>query len=397
VTKVIVLVIASVVALNVVLLAGAAMVAVLDRRRRRRDIRDLERLWHLAPRRPVAAGRVTRGAELHRDRSDPQGRPISLHHPEGSVRSVDPHRLGGRRLVGATVVLALAFVGTASASPRARDVVMSVFSSVSQGLGLQEATDGRASDVGAPGGASSATRTEARPPTANVDTGSGSQVAPSSYGPDPSAGVPGSSITDPGVTPLDSTTVTAASDSPSSVSLEWADVTGESGYRVERSTDGADGWTMVASTRQDVTTRVDDGLAADTTYYYRVIATTNAGDASVSDVVSATTLLEPPVSPTLSVVLVSSSEIDLGWTDVSDEAGYRVEVSLDGATWSPAGTQGADVTSFSDVGLAPDTSYWYRVIAFNAAGESAPSEPVTVSTGVDPATPSDPPTGAPAA
>jgi hypothetical protein len=58
VAKVILLVIAGIVALNVALLAGAALVAVLDRRRRKRDIRDLEQIWQLSPRWPVAAGRV---------------------------------------------------------------------------------------------------------------------------------------------------------------------------------------------------------------------------------------------------------------------------------------------------------------------------------------------------
>ena len=52
-TKVILFVIAGVIALNVALLAGAMLVAVLDRRRRKRDIRELETIWHLAPRRPA--------------------------------------------------------------------------------------------------------------------------------------------------------------------------------------------------------------------------------------------------------------------------------------------------------------------------------------------------------
>jgi titin len=178
----------------------------------------------------------------------------------------------------------------------------------------------------------------------------------------------------------------------------WTDIAGESGYRVERSADGASGWTTAASLPENATSTTDTGLAATTTYYYRVIATTKGGDASVSDVISTTTLLDPPAAPTLIAVPVSSTGIDLSWTDVGTESGYRIEVSLDGgATWDQAGTQGADVTTFNDTGLAPATTYWYRVIAFNAAGDSAPSEPVSTTTDPAPTTPSDPPSVAPAA
>jgi titin len=176
------------------------------------------------------------------------------------------------------------------------------------------------------------------------------------------------------------------------------DIAGESGYRVERSADGASGWTTAASLPENATTATDTGLAANTTYFYRVIATTKGGDASVSDVISTTTLLDAPASPTMIAVPASSTQVDLSWTDVGTEFGYRIEVSLDaGATWIEAGSQGADVTTFSDTGLAPGTTYWYRVIATNAAGDSAPSDPVSTTTLADPTVPSDPPSGAPAA
>ena len=41
--------------------------------------------------------------------------------------------------------------------------------------------------------------------------------------------------------------------------------------------------------------------------------------------------------------------------------------------WTQVGTAGADVVSFSDTGLAASTSYYYRVFATNASGDSAPS------------------------
>ena len=408
--KVILLVIAGIVALNVALLAGAALVAVLDRRRRKRDIRDLEQIWQLSPRWPVAAGRVRMEAPRRPSAAGHAGsqgpRPSTASgHPRIAATLHPSRSSGSRRLVGVTLVAALAVAGTASASPHARDVVGHVFSSVTSGLGLGDGHEDRAS-IGV-GSSVEATPSERMPrdirsSTAGTGGRSGGSSSSSSSSSSSASGsavdAGGSTITDPGVAPLASTTVTASPATSSTVNLVWTDIAGESGYRVERSADGASGWTTAASLPENATSTTDTGLAATTTYYYRVIATTKGGDASVSDVISTTTLLDPPAAPTLIAVPVSSTGIDLSWTDVGTESGYRIEVSLDGgATWDQAGTQGADVTTFNDTGLAPATTYWYRVIAFNAAGDSAPSEPVSTTTDPAPTTPSDPPSVAPAA
>lgn len=404
--KVILLVIAGIVALNVALLAGAALVAVLDRRRRRRDIRDLEQLWHLAPRRPVAAGRARMGSSsgsiADPSRIETARSSGGLGQPRSGTAPGPSRSPVSRRLAGVALVAALAFAGTASASPQARNAVVGVFTSVTSGLGLgSEGSEARAVGVGTSVEATPAEHTPRDIRSATAAPGGRPGGTPSSSwsaNGAPSGGAGGTTITDPGVAPLAPTTVTATPASSSAVDLAWSDIAGEAGYRVERSADGAGGWTTVASPSQNVTTASDTELAANTTYYYRVIAVTKGGDASTSDVVSATTLLDPPASPTVLAVPASSTSIDLSWTDVGTETGYRIEVSLDGgATWSGAGSQGADVTTFSDAGLAPATTYWYRVIAFNAAGDSAPSEPVSTTTDVDPTTPSDPPSGAPAA
>lgn len=74
---------------------------------------------------------------------------------------------------------------------------------------------------------------------------------------------------------------------------------------------------------------------------------------------------------------VSSSRIDLRWTDSStEETGFAVERSSDGgATWAQVAVVGGNVTTHGNTGLAPATSYLYRVRATSAAGASAPSAP----------------------
>jgi FtsP/CotA-like multicopper oxidase with cupredoxin domain len=83
----------------------------------------------------------------------------------------------------------------------------------------------------------------------------------------------------------------------------------------------------------------------------------------------------------LSATAVSSSAIDLAWTDNSnDETGFNIERSLDGATFSPLASVSANVVSYSDTGLSPNTSYSYRVNAENSGGTSAWSNTASATT-----------------
>lgn len=79
-----------------------------------------------------------------------------------------------------------------------------------------------------------------------------------------------------------------------------------------------------------------------------------------------------PISPgNLAASPVSSGQIVLNWSDNSDnEAGFRVERSLDGANWTEIANLGADTSHFSNTGLAPATEYSYRVSAYNGNGDS---------------------------
>jgi len=73
----------------------------------------------------------------------------------------------------------------------------------------------------------------------------------------------------------------------------------------------------------------------------------------------------------LSANAVSSSRIDLSWNDGStNESGFIVKRSLDGVSWSQVADLPADSTSYSDSGLAGDTTYYYRVSAYNLNGTS---------------------------
>jgi fibronectin type 3 domain-containing protein len=100
----------------------------------------------------------------------------------------------------------------------------------------------------------------------------------------------------------------------------------------------------------------------------------------------------PPVGPTgLSATPASHERIDLAWTDNAvDENGYRVERSSDGVNFSEIATPGSNTTSHSDTGLAASTLYYYRVRAYNGAGNSGYSNTDSATTQTPPPPPAMP-------
>lgn len=104
------------------------------------------------------------------------------------------------------------------------------------------------------------------------------------------------------------------------------------------------------------------------------------GQSAIFDVVSGGT---PPAAPSsLIATPISSSRIDLAWTDnAHNESGFTIQRQLTvGGTWAEIGTVGANVNSYSSFGLSPDTSYRFRVKATNSWGASAWSNEAIAST-----------------
>jgi len=80
----------------------------------------------------------------------------------------------------------------------------------------------------------------------------------------------------------------------------------------------------------------------------------------------ASTAAAPDMSPVLTAVAQSSSQIDLSWTAVDRAAGYRLYRGSTPLYDGPA-------HSYSDTELSPSTEYCYTVVAHNAAGEGPTS------------------------
>ena len=120
-------------------------------------------------------------------------------------------------------------------------------------------------------------------------------------------------------------------------------------------------------------------------------ATNDGGDSGASNTKSAKTgdaTIDPPVAPTLnSVTVMSSSEIQLSWSNVSNETGYKIFRSLSStSSFTQISTTGSDVTTYSDSGLNSGTTYYYYVKATNDGGDSGASttKSATTQAQVDP-------------
>jgi hypothetical protein len=75
----------------------------------------------------------------------------------------------------------------------------------------------------------------------------------------------------------------------------------------------------------------------------------------------------------LTAAPASASQINLSWTDNSgNEDGFLIErcTGNNCTNFAQIASVGANVTSYSNTGLAGNTFYNYRVRAFNAAGNS---------------------------
>jgi fibronectin type 3 domain-containing protein len=174
-------------------------------------------------------------------------------------------------------------------------------------------------------------------------------------------------------------TLSAAAASSGSVALSWNAPSsnggaGITGYRVYRGT--ASGGEILLTTLGAVTSWSDIGLANGTTYYYRVTALNSVGESSLSNELSATPTAAAtvPGAPTLTSATAGNGTAALAWaapaSNGSAITGYKVYRGTTSGGETLLTTLGA-VTSWTDTGVANNTTYFYKVSAVNGVGESA--------------------------
>jgi uncharacterized delta-60 repeat protein len=175
----------------------------------------------------------------------------------------------------------------------------------------------------------------------------------------------------------------------SAISLSWSGVTGNYGYKIERSTDNSS-WSQVATmatTSANPVTYTDNNLAPNQIYYYRVSTNNSAGVYSTPSNVQSATTLAVSVPTLNSLTGITTSQITLNWGPVTGNAGYKVERSPDNTTWTTVNYPAVNATTYTDTGLTAGTLYYYRVSTKNSIDYySSPSNVLSATT--TPAAPS---------
>jgi len=169
-----------------------------------------------------------------------------------------------------------------------------------------------------------------------------------------------------------------ATDQPTTSTLDWNSVSSADTYRVQLATTSDFSSPVTDVSGLTATQYEVSGLDYSTGYYWRVRASNSEGSGNWSSEWSFTTEEEPPsppgtatlISPEDGVTGVTTSPI-FEWEAASDADSYRLLISTDESFASlQADTAGITTTTLQVEGLDNATTYWWKVIAVNNAGET---------------------------
>lgn len=173
---------------------------------------------------------------------------------------------------------------------------------------------------------------------------------------------------------------------PGTVNLSWTAVPGATSYRLDRSEDGYNFFTIQSGLA--TTTTTDSSVDPQIGYRYRFQAFASGNEPlPVSLVSSAIAVGAGPVVPqAFTARALSATSVFLQWANVSQAAGYRVFRSTTaGGPYSDLGFVAAPATSYTETGLTPTTTYYYVIRAQSILGvPSNPSLELAVATSAAP-------------
>ncbi|MFM7245332.1 MAG: fibronectin type III domain-containing protein, partial [Planctomycetaceae bacterium] len=171
--------------------------------------------------------------------------------------------------------------------------------------------------------------------------------------------------------PVTEAAVTSLSNSQ--LVLNWIETSGETGYRIERSTDNTT-FTQLATVGVNVPSYTATGLTAGTQYWFRISPMSGSGDGNPVVITGSTSGFQA-VSD-LAFASKASTAIGLEWTAIPGATGYRIERSTNGTTFTTLSTAAAGTTTYVDTSVAVLGKYYYRVVSLSGSTEANPSQTI---------------------
>ena len=186
----------------------------------------------------------------------------------------------------------------------------------------------------------------------------------------------GVSVPDAAVAQLAVPMPAAAAQSDSEIAITWSAVSGATHYKLYRS-ETSGGMYIQIGGEISVTRYLNDGLSANTSYYYQLEACSGDECSGRSPEVSATTAPPPPPRPPPpppprpppplpTTTAQSDSAILITWSAVAEVAHYNLyRATVSGGSYTQIG---GDIfaTDYLDSGLSVKTAYYYRLEACNS-------------------------------
>src|SRR3989339_385981 len=172
-----------------------------------------------------------------------------------------------------------------------------------------------------------------------------------------------------------------------SFDANWNVAASATGYKLDVSTDNAFGAGAFLDGFENkdvgnVVTFSISGLSENTNYYYRVRAYNVSGTSGNSGII--TVLTAPTIPVAIAATTITASSFNANWNASVGAAKYFIDVATDnGFTSYVVGFDDLDVgnvTTYSVTGLSSNTTYYYRVEAYNNYGTGENSGVITVLT-----------------
>ena len=174
----------------------------------------------------------------------------------------------------------------------------------------------------------------------------------------------------PALKPTELTGVKVKTQGTASLTLAWDKNANAKGYIIEQYKGGK--WTQIAKTSSNTAvTYTVNGLAADTTYTFRIKAYAISGESEIySDYVRIAGKTRIANVALFKGSAVSQSAVKLDWSKNDKATGYVIEQYKGGKWTAIATTKNNTTLTFTVKGLAKGTTYSFRIKSFRKTGST---------------------------